>query len=105
LHALLVQPHPVEATPAQLADACHVTRAAMTSRLDRLTASGHVTREVDPTDRRRVIVRPTPAGRDIWEKNVATGMVREQQFLRALDHDEKRQLNALLRKVLVSLDE
>ena len=26
LHALMVQPHPTEATPAQLADATHVTR-------------------------------------------------------------------------------
>ena len=53
LHALMVQPYPVEATPAQLADACHVTRAAMTSRLDRLVDGEYVTREVDPLDRRR----------------------------------------------------
>ena len=32
LHTLLVQPEPNEATPAQLAEACHVTRAAMTLR-------------------------------------------------------------------------
>ena len=36
LHALMVQPYPTEATPAQLAEATGVTRAAMTSRLDRL---------------------------------------------------------------------
>ena len=36
LHALMVQPYPTEASPAQLADATHVTRAAMTRRLDRL---------------------------------------------------------------------
>src|SRR5689334_12140234 len=35
LHALMVQPYPVEATPAQLAEISKVTRAAMTSRLDR----------------------------------------------------------------------
>jgi DNA-binding MarR family transcriptional regulator len=104
LHALLVQPHPVEATPAQLADTCHVTRAAMTSRLDRLTEAGLVTREVDPLDRRRVIVRPTAEGRRSWEAQVDAGMAREQHLLHALDDREKKQLNALLRKVLLSLD-
>ena len=104
LHALLVQPHPVEATPAQLAEACHVTRAAMTSRLDRLVDGGYVTREVDPVDRRRVIVRPTPAGRTSWEEKVDAGMAREQHLLRALGDREKKQLNALLRKVLLSLE-
>src|SRR5690349_24478078 len=45
LHSLMVQPHPTEATPAQLADASRVTRAAMTSRLDRLADAGLITRE------------------------------------------------------------
>ena len=61
LHTLLVQPEPNEATPAQLAEACHVTRAAMTSRLDRLVELAYVTRERDPLDRRRINVRPTQA--------------------------------------------
>ena len=50
LHALMVQPYPSqEATRAQLADATRVTRAAMTSRLDRLVEAGLVTREIDPS--------------------------------------------------------
>jgi DNA-binding MarR family transcriptional regulator len=104
LHALLIQPYPGEATPAQLADACHVTRAAMTSRLDRLVAGGYVTREVDPSDRRQIIVRPTAAGRQTWEAAADLGMAREKQLLHALDDDELRRLNELLRKVLRSLD-
>lgn len=104
LHALMVQPYPTEATPAQLADATHVTRAAMTSRLDRLVSSGLVTREVDPLDRRRVVVRPTPAGRNAWDSLVYEGMSREQDLLRALSPDELVQLNALLRKITRSLE-
>ena len=104
LHALMVQPYPTEATPAQLADATHVTRAAMTSRLDRLVAAGLVTREVDPADRRRVLIRPTAAGRDAWNKHIFEGMARDQQLLGALSHDELVQLNALLRKVVRSLE-
>jgi DNA-binding MarR family transcriptional regulator len=76
LHALMIQPYPTEATPAQLADTCHVTRAAMTSRVDRVAEAGLVTRTVDPADRRRIIVRPTPKGRRTWERYVVEAMGR-----------------------------
>jgi DNA-binding MarR family transcriptional regulator len=105
LHALMVQPYPTEATPAQLADACHVTRAAMTSRLDRIADAGLVTRTPDATDRRRIIVRPTAKGRRTWERHVAEAMKREAYVLRALSPAEKQRLNALLRKVLLSLED
>jgi DNA-binding MarR family transcriptional regulator len=102
LHALMIQPWPVEATPAQLADALNVTRAAITSRLDRLVAAELVTRQVDGTDRRRVLVRPTAAGRALWSKYIFEGSARERQMLSALTADELKQLNALLRKVVRS---
>jgi DNA-binding MarR family transcriptional regulator len=104
LHALMVQPYPTEASPAQLAEATHVTRAAMTSRLDRLVAAGLVHREVDATDRRRVIIRPTADGRAAWSKYIFEAMARDQQLLGALSHDDLVQLNGLLRKVMLSLD-
>jgi len=102
LHALMIQPWPVEATPAQLADTLNITRAAVTSRLDRLVAADLVTREVDETDRRRVLVRPTAAGRTAWNRYIFEGSARDQRMLGALSADELKQLNALLRKVLIS---
>jgi DNA-binding MarR family transcriptional regulator len=104
LHALMIQPYPTEATPAQLAEIANVTRAGMTSRLDRLVASGLVTREVDPLDRRRVLVRPTAAGHQTWESFVHEGMAREQHLLHALSPRELEQLNGLLRKVMLSFE-
>jgi len=104
LHALMVQPYPTEATPAQLAEVARVTRQAMTSRLDRLVEQGLITREVDPLDRRRVVVRPTTAGRDAWERYVHEGMAREQRLLSPLSRAELEQLNALLRKVTLSFE-
>jgi DNA-binding MarR family transcriptional regulator len=104
LHVLMVQPWPVEATPAQLAEAANVTRAAMTSRLDRLVTAELVTRQHDDTDRRRVLIRPTAAGRAIWNKYIFEGMARDQKLLRALSHEELIQLNHLLRKVLLDLE-
>lgn len=104
LHALLVQHFPEEATPAQLADDCHVTRAAMTSRLDRLVERGYVTREVDPLDRRRIIVKPTPSGRALWEQGLREGIEREKATFSPLTDRELTQLNALLRKVVLHLE-
>jgi DNA-binding MarR family transcriptional regulator len=105
LHALMVQPYPTEATPAQLAEASNVTRAAMTSRLDRLVNAGLVTREVDPLDRRRIVIRPTTAGRNAWDSYVHHGMARERDLLHALSPRELEQLNTLLRKVILSFED
>ena len=104
LHALMIQPYPGEATPAQLAEATRVTRAAMTSRLDRLADAGYITRETDGTDRRRVVVRPTRAGRDAWEHLVHEGMRREQGLFATLTPAQMDQLNGLLRTVLLALE-
>ena len=103
LHTLLIQPEPTETTPAQLAEACHVTRAAMTSRLDRLAELGYVTRESDPLDRRRILVRPTPAGREVWKKALELALVQEKATLSVLSDREQVQLNTLLRKVVLGI--
>ena len=104
LHALFVNHYPEEATPAQLADDCHVTRAAMTSRIDRLVERGHVTRDVDPVDRRRVLVRPTASGRLLWEQSLAAGIAAENRTFEPLTQRELVQLNSLLRKVLRQIE-
>ncbi len=77
-------------------------RAAVTIRLDRLADAGLITRDVDIADQRRVIVRPTVAGRAAWDHNVHEGMARERQLFSALDAEDMRQLNAILRKVIRS---
>jgi DNA-binding MarR family transcriptional regulator len=54
---------PGERTPAELARAFHVTRAAMTNTLSRLEAAGHVHIRPDWDDARRKFVAISPAGR------------------------------------------
>lgn len=104
LHELMVQPYPTEATPTQLAEAVRVTKASMTGRLARLERAGLITRETDESNRRRVLVRPTQAGRATWDKYVHAGMRREQAILGALTDRELVQLNALLRKAVRGLE-
>src|SRR5689334_21547951 len=48
-------------TAGDLARALSVTSGATTRVIDSLVAAGHVRREGDPRDRRRVLVRLTPA--------------------------------------------
>ena len=52
-----------ERTPAQLADAFHVTRGAMTNTLSKLEWAGHVHIRPDWDDARRNFVSISPAGR------------------------------------------
>lgn len=45
-------------TPGRLAEVTGLTTAAVTSVLDRLEQAGFVRRERDPSDRRKILVRP-----------------------------------------------
>lgn len=47
-------------SPTELARRLQVSTAAVTTIVDRLEGSGHVTRSQHPTDRRAVLVTPTP---------------------------------------------
>lgn len=52
----------------ELAERLGMRSPSATAVLDRLEAAGHVRRTVHPTDRRRVLVEPTPAGRASAER-------------------------------------
>ena len=54
----LIQRGPL--SPTELAKRLDMSTAAVTTVVDRLTALGHVTRTQHPTDRRGVVIVPTP---------------------------------------------
>ncbi|GLW63667.1 MarR family transcriptional regulator [Actinomadura rubrobrunea] len=90
-------------TAGMLARSSMVTSGAVTNRLDRLVAKGYITRDVDPADRRTVVVALTPAGRELIDRAVAAHIDNERRILAALDRDQQDALAAALRTLLLSL--
>ena len=92
-------------SPGVLAAELDVSSGAMTSRLDRLESAGLIRRLADSEDRRGVVVELTVAGRTAWDTAVGVQGRREAFFASALTKPEQRQLNNLLRKLLLALEE
>lgn len=80
-----------------------VSTGAMTNRLDKLEGRGLIRRAPDPQDRRGVLLELTDAGRARLEEYIDAGSGRESELLGELTLTEKRELNQLLSKLLVSL--
>jgi DNA-binding MarR family transcriptional regulator len=77
----------------------------MTSRLDALEKQGLVRRVRDPEDRRSVLVELTQRGLEKHEEAMAVQAQKEALLAEALTSREKEQLNALLRRVMITLEE
>lgn len=92
---------PYRRSPGKLAKWSNLTTGAMTNRLDRLESEGLVRRLPDPADRRGVIVELTDKGRDLWERAVAAQAAKEQFVAGSLNATERRQLNTLLRRMVL----
>jgi DNA-binding MarR family transcriptional regulator len=92
-------------SPGALARDLDLSSGAMTSRLDRLEQLGYVRRTRDEDDRRGVKVEMTEAGRAAWDRAAEVAGRREAFFTSVLSKDEQRQLNDLLRKLTLALEE
>jgi DNA-binding MarR family transcriptional regulator len=92
-------------SPGALAADLELSSGAMTSRLDRLAEAGLVSRLPDPADRRGVMIELTDAGRETWDRAASVQARREAFFASALSKDEQRELNALLRKLMLAFED
>jgi len=91
-------------TQAAIADSLGFDPSQLVSFLDGLEEHGLIERRRDPTDRRRQMVSMTPAGR---QKLAAfRKLVRriEDEFLAALDDDERATLHELLLRIATQRD-
>lgn len=90
-------------TPKQLAATTMVGSSALTNRVDRLVERSLVTREVDPNNRRSLLITLTEDGLTLVDRVVEGHIANERRALQGLDDIELDRLDALLRKLLVSL--
>lgn len=91
---------PFELSPGRLLRETLVTSGTMTNRVDRLVARGLVDRNPDPHDRRGVLVRLTPEGKDAVDGAFATLLEAERDLLTGMEADDREALAGLLRQLL-----
>jgi DNA-binding MarR family transcriptional regulator len=83
-----------------LADSVLLSRSGLTRRIDRLEASGYVSRLACETDRRGSYAHLTDAGRDRLDRAIPVHVRGiEEHFLARLDPDELAAIHATLTKV------
>jgi DNA-binding MarR family transcriptional regulator len=102
-HLRLAGP-PYRRSVGEMATWAELSSGAMTNRIDRLEQAGLVKRIPDPNDRRGVLVELTADGQRIWEETVRAGAANEALIASALSKDDKRQLNALLRRLMLEFE-
>jgi DNA-binding MarR family transcriptional regulator len=87
-------------SPSGLASAIGMTRGAVSKLIDRLCEKRLVTRDQAANDRRYLDVRLTPAGRALVPKLAALADQNDAEFFSSLTPDERRRLEATLRKLV-----
>ncbi|WP_435768318.1 MarR family winged helix-turn-helix transcriptional regulator [Nocardioides sp. SYSU DS0651] len=92
---------PYELSPGRLLRETLVTSGTMTNRVDRLAARNLVERHPDPMDRRGVLVRLTPEGKQAVDGAFGALLDAEKELLVGMSAAEQRQLAELLRRLLV----
>jgi len=96
---------PYRRSAGELARRNELSSGAMTNRLDQLEAEGLVRRLRDPEDRRGVLVELTAKGRKRHAQAIGVQAEKEALLKEALSERELAQLNGLLRRVMLTLEE
>ena len=88
----------------KLAEIAQLSSGAMTNRLDRLEEAGLVRRLRDPDDRRGVLVELTRKGRQTYRDSSGAEAEKEALIASSLTKAEKKELNSLLRRLMIEFD-
>ena len=91
-------------TVGELLDVAQLTSGAITNRIARLERNGYVRRDVDPDDRRQVLVTLTPSGLERQLQAVEANDVAEQEIFATIDTALQRRLGQDLRELLLAIE-
>lgn len=106
LAALRRAPPPHELSPTELYSAVLISSGGLTKVLHGLEQRDLISRVADDVDRRSRRVRLTPAGRALAERTAAAAQVPDEDlFSKTLSTAETARLAALLRKVLLAVEQ
>jgi DNA-binding MarR family transcriptional regulator len=103
LSTLAVEGRDGSSTPSKLADVGGVSPSTMTHRLDRMAERGLIARTPDRDNRTRIRVQLADAGWELFRRAILDAEVVESRILSPLSAEERRQLAALLEKVVAGL--
>jgi DNA-binding MarR family transcriptional regulator len=95
---------PPRRSPGDLAAHAELSSGAMTNRLDQLERAGLVRRLPDPNDRRGIQVELTDKGLQTYVAAFAVQAEKEKLVASGLNPKEKRDLNALLRRLMLAFE-
>lgn len=104
LSVLRRQGAPFELPITEIADAAMLTSGAMTTRIDGLEDRGLVRRVQSKVDRRSTLVRLTKRGLALVDEAIHTRLSDSTDALAAMNTDDRRQLAALLRNLMLQID-
>lgn len=90
---------------SEIAERLRIAPRSATEVVDSLETKGLVQRVPSPTDRRAVLVEPTPAGRALAEEVAQRRTTLGALMLTPLDDDEVAHLRALLSRILDASEE
>ncbi|MGI5161282.1 MarR family winged helix-turn-helix transcriptional regulator [Microbispora sp. CA-102843] len=94
---------PYTLIPSELSDMVMMSRAGMTSRLDRLEAAGLVERSLDPADRRSFKITLSEKGREVIDATLTDHAANLARLASGLATEDAATLDRLLRDLLAAL--
>lgn len=95
---------PFRLSPGDLLAATMVTSGTMTNRIDQLVKQGLVARLPNPEDGRSVLIGLTEAGLALVDRAVTDHVANQHRLTAMLEHEEFRQLDALLATYLERIE-
>ncbi len=95
---------PYQLSQRALMEALQLTGGTVSVRIDRLERDSIVERIPDPHDQRGVLVRLTEVGEQLFDQVAPVHLANEDRLLSALNTQQREQLAALLRILLLSFD-
>jgi DNA-binding MarR family transcriptional regulator len=100
LRVLQLAGPPYELTTGELGDTVLRSSGGITQIVDRLERDALVERTADRSDRRKVVVRLTPAGRELAQRASAAYARERRRIINALSADEVEQADEAVRLLL-----